>query len=82
MALDWESALLSGLRTAGFEVIDFGFLLGGRHAGLFDYGDLFLYKNRVSAERLLSCARLWCLVSWTLLLFPAIFSKKALKIPG
>lgn len=34
---------------------------------VYHYADLFLYKNRVPAERLLNSARLWCLISWAVL---------------
>jgi len=39
--------------------------LSGR---VYHYGDLFLYKNRVSAEKLLNSARLWNLITLTALL--------------
>jgi hypothetical protein len=35
---------------------------------VYNYSDFFLYKNRVDPERMLDTARLWCLLSWGLLL--------------
>lgn len=43
--------------------------LGGR---VYHYGDLFLYKNRISAGRLLGAARVWNLVTLTALLACAV----------
>ncbi|MBI5631018.1 MAG: glycosyltransferase family 39 protein [Elusimicrobia bacterium] len=35
-----------------------------RERRLYNYGDLFLYKNSLPAERLLDTARFWCLLTW------------------
>lgn len=43
--------------------------LSGR---VYHYGDLFLYKNRVAADRLLAAARIWNLVTLTTLLACAL----------
>lgn len=32
--------------------------------GLYDFADAFLYKNTVTAARLMNTARAWCLASW------------------
>lgn len=41
---------------------------------VYNFADHFLYKNRVSAGRMLDAARLWCLVSWTLLAGAAVMA--------
>lgn len=41
---------------------------------LYNYSDVFLYMNLAPAERILNSARRWCLVSWSVLLFPAVLA--------
>ncbi len=46
-------------------------LLGGR---VYNFSDSFLYKNRLDAGDMLDSSRLWCLVSWAVLLGVGILS--------
>ncbi len=39
---------------------------------LYNYSDAFLYSNVIPADAMLDAARRWCLVSWSLLLVPAV----------
>jgi len=41
---------------------------------LYHYADVFLYLNVAPAEEMLDSARRWCLISWSLLLIPAILA--------
>ncbi|MDD5656373.1 MAG: glycosyltransferase family 39 protein, partial [Elusimicrobia bacterium] len=41
---------------------------------VYNYADLFLYKNRLDAQRMLDTARFWCLLSFGLLLAVGILT--------
>lgn len=41
---------------------------------VYNFADHFLYKNRVSAGKMLDFARFWCLVSWTVLAGAAVLA--------
>ncbi|OGR46008.1 MAG: hypothetical protein A2X37_09485 [Elusimicrobia bacterium GWA2_66_18] len=63
----WAALPLLALRPNRFS--DHPAWLDGR---VYHYGDLFLYKNRVPAERLLGAARIWNLATLTALLACAL----------
>lgn len=59
----WAALPLLALKpSTGFSHPDWA---AGR---VYNYSDFFLYKNRLSAEKLLDAARLWCLLTWTAVL--------------
>lgn len=60
--------LLASKPSAQFQNPD---LLGGR---VYNFSDHFLYKNRLDAGDMLDSSRLWCLVSWAVLLGAGILS--------